>query len=249
MLTQYSLRLTPAEGPALRGSAEWGYRLYGALLEGVPPSFGAVLHREGVTPVSQYLLAGEEALEWRVTLLGRESQAVLGPLLEGRQVYRLIRDRVELQAEVRRRTCVDSVEELFALSAGGRGLHRLDFRTPTAFKSRGRYLILPNSRLSLQSLVRQWNGCFPDCPIEDQDGQGVEAMSEGLLCRGYRLRDQSYPLKGSRVPGFVGELTLENRLAGFHRTLADALLYFSGFSGVGIKTALGMGGVEHSLCT
>ena len=54
-----------------------------------------------------------------------------------------------------------------------------------------------------------------------------------------------YVLKGSPIPGFVGELTLENRLEGFHRELADALLCFAPFSGVGIKTTLGMGGVEH----
>ena len=43
----------------------------------------------------------------------------------------------------------------------------------------------------------------------------------------------------------MGELTLENRLSGFHRQLADVLLLFSGYSGVGIKTALGMGGVRR----
>lgn len=43
----------------------------------------------------------------------------------------------------------------------------------------------------------------------------------------------------------VGDLTLENRLGGFHRELAEALLSFADFAGVGIKTTLGMGGVEH----
>ena len=54
-----------------------------------------------------------------------------------------------------------------------------------------------------------------------------------------------YYLKGSSIPGFVGELTLENRLEGFQRQLADALLLFADHAGVGIKTTLGMGGVEH----
>ena len=68
----------------------------------------------------------------------------------------------------------------------------------------------------------------------------------GLLCRGYQLRDQSYFLKDNHVPGFVGSLTLDSTcLSGFHRTLADALLYFSGYSGIGIKTTLGMGGIGH----
>ena len=138
------------------------------------------------------------------------------------------------------------VEELFFRCAGCSGWHRLEVRTPASFKSRGQYQILPTPRLILQSLIKQWNGCFPDCPIEDEDGQGMEAMAAGLLCRGYQLRDQGYFLKGNHIPGFVGGMTLDStRLPGFHRTLADALLYFSGYAGIGIKTALGMGGVGH----
>ena len=142
---------------------------------------------------------------------------------------------------------VRDVDDLFALSARQDGFHVLRFQTPTAFKSQGQYLNLPTSRLIVQSLLQKWNGCFPDCPIEDEDGQGMETIAAGLRCRRFRLRDQMYYLKGNSIPGFVGEMTLENRLSGFHRELADALLLFSGYSGVGIKTALGMGGVMHQM--
>ena len=39
------------------------------------------------------------------------------------------------------------------------------------------------------------------------------------------------------------ELTLKCRLDGFHLTMANLLLHFAPYAGVGIKTALGMGGV------
>lgn len=73
----------------------------------------------------------------------------------------------------------------------------------------------------------------------------MEAMAVGLLCRRFQLRDRTFFLKGNAIPGFVGEMTLDNRLSGFHRELAGALLTFAGYAGVGIKTSLGMGGVEH----
>ena len=92
--------------------------------------------------------------------------------------------------------------------------------------------------------MKKWNGCLPECPIEDEDGEGLETMACGLRCRRFQLRNQMYYLKGNSIPGFVGELTIENRLNGFHRQLADALLLFSAYSGVGVKTTLGMGGVE-----
>ena len=40
-------------------------------------------------------------------------------------------------------------------------------------------------------------------------------------------------------------IVLENKSEGFHRLLTDALLQFSAYAGVGVKTTLGMGGVEH----
>ena len=244
MLKRYTLTLAPQD-PG-RSRPEWAYHLYAALLEGAPADFGAASHRDGTTPVSQYLSREGEHLVWRVTLLGEDSETALAPVLEGREEYRLNKEGVTLW--VARRSCdhIADVEELFARSAGCSGLHRLTVRTPAAFKSRGRYQILPTQRLILQSLIKQWNGCFPGCPIEDEDGQGMETIAAGLLCRGYQLRDQSYFLKGNHVPGFVGSLTLDSTcLSGFHRTLADALLYFSGYSGIGIKTTLGMGGIRH----
>ena len=153
---------------------------------------------------------------------------------------------MELRVTAIRSDWVHDVDELFARAARQEGRHALRFQTPTAFKSRGQYVNLPTTRLLIQSLVQKWNGSFLDCPIEDEDGQGVETLAAGLRWRGFQLRDQTYRLKGSAIPGFVGRAVVENRLSGFHRQLADALLLFSGYSGVGIKTALGMGGVIHS---
>lgn len=121
---------------------------------------------------------------------------------------------------------------------------RLEFCTATAFKSAGESQILPTVRLILQSLILKWNGCFPQCQIEDEGGEGLEALSAGLVCREFSLRSAEYPLKGVKLPGFVGEMVLENHLKGFHRELANALLLFSGWSGIGMKTTLGMGGVR-----
>lgn len=245
MLTQYRILLMPDQ--PCRPRAEWAYRLYAALLERAPATFGELVHEMTVSPVSQYLDCREDRLLWTVILLGSEAENALGPVLEAQEPIFLNKDHVTLKLTSERTVRVADVEELLVSSATAGERHVLDFRTPTAFKSRGKYLILPTSRLILQSLIKKWNGSFPDCPIEDEDGEGLDALADGVLCRRYSLRDRTYFLKGNAVPGFVGTLTLENRLRGFQRQLTDALLAFSGYSGVGIKTSLGMGGVEHHL--
>lgn len=243
MLTQYRLTLS-ADCPC-RPQPEWGYRLYAALLDTAPAAFGQQVHQDAVTPVSQYLTVDNGAAHWHITLLGRECQECLGPILWESTGFFLQNGGVLLRVAERSAETVSSVEELLGWAEGCAGNHRLAFRTATAFKSRGQYLNLPTSRLMIQSLIKKWNGCFPDCPIEDEDGQGMEALAVGIRCRSFRLYDRAFFLKGNAVPGFVGTMVLENHLRGFHRLLADALLRFSGYAGLGIKTTLGMGGVEY----
>ncbi len=243
MLTQYRLTLKPET--AERPRPEWAYRLYAAVLAKAPQDFADTAHENGVTPLSQFLTPEKDGtLRWTVSLLGERSEAALSAVLEDLKNIELDREgSVAVTGRSRRELC--GAEELFALAQQGCSLHRLEFRTATAFKSRGRYLSLPSSRLVLQSLIRKWNGSVAECPIEDEDGAGMETLAAGLRCTGFELRDRTYYLKGCAIPGFVGTMVWENRQEGFHRLLADALLQFSAYAGVGVKTTLGMGGVEH----
>ena len=242
MLTQYRLTLKPEGLPQSR--PELAYRLYAALLSRSPAAFAASAHEDAVTPVSQFLtLLDQGELLWTVNLLGERSEAALSDVMDGLELLDLERGG-RVRVTERSRKYIPDADALFALAEQSGRLHRLEFRTPTAFKSRGQYLNLPTTRLILQSLIRKWNGSVTECPIADEDGEGLEALAAGITCRSFRLQDQAYHLKGSTIPGFVGNLVLENRLEGFHRLLADALFHFSVYAGVGIKTTLGMGGVE-----
>ena len=243
MITCYRFTLTP-DHPC-QPAAEWAYRLYAALLEQAPAGFAELVHADGASPVSQFLEVGE-TLRWHVTLLGHPAEEALGPVLDTLAPLRLRKADVLLDPVQTSNETIPEVDDLFRRAAEGGRRHELHFITPTAFKSRGGYQILPSARLILQSTIKKWNGCFPECPIEDEDGEGMDALADGLRCRGLCLQDAVYRLKGNVVPGFTGALWLDNRLNGFHAQLADALLLFAGYAGVGIKTTLGMGGVLHS---
>lgn len=242
MITQYQFELDA--GPNARPRAEWAYRLYAALLEQAPGGFADALHADRVSPISQFVLPGVTP-RWCVTLLGQQTEQALAPLLDAAGTLYLERPQAAVTLRPAGKQSVPDLDALFARAAAGGRWHTLRFCTPTAYKSGGHYRILPSVQLILQSAVRQWNGCFPACPIEDEDGQGLDAMARGLVCRALDLHNDAYRLKGQNVPGFTGRLCLQNQLTGFHAQLADALLYFTGFAGSGIKTTLGMGGVLH----
>ncbi len=244
MLTQYQLTLLPQKPAAI--TPEWSFKFYAALLQQAPGEFGDQMHEDAMTPVSQYLQLPRREVIWTVNLLGESSENTLIPILDSLKQISLLDSgsRLPFSVAEKKRVQIDSVDTLFAQAAGD-GLHRLTFCTPTAFKSRQQYFILPNTRLILQNLIRKWNSCITQCPIEDDGNEGMEAMADGLFCGQYDLHSSSFRLKGHAVPGFIGEMTLQNNLRGFHRELADALLLFSAYAGIGIKTTLGMGGVIH----
>ncbi len=245
MITHYEITLSPDRPCTPR--PEWGYQLYAAFLSRAPDSFAFDAHRNAITPLSQFLTVAPGPLVWAVSLLGWESEQCLSELLDCQKSLHLQKEHVILTVTDCRKKTIQDLDELFSAAINQGNCHLLRFKTPTAFKSRGQYINLPTSRLIVQSLVRKWNGCFPECPIEDEDDQGIQTIAEGLRYRRFQLRNQMYSLKGNPVPGFIGEMVLENCLSGFHKQLANALLMFSGYAGIGIKTALGMGGIQHQI--
>lgn len=236
MLTQYRLTLH-ANRPV---QLSWAYLLYASLLRKAPHEIGQKWHQTGWTPVSQHLTAEGASCLWTVNLLDQESEAALSDILTQADRFQLHRS-VTLSVQARQRTSIPDMDALLQQISGCSGRHRLTFRTPTAFKSQKKYCNLPTVRLLLQSLIRSWNLCgFPTIPEE-----ALASLSDGLSFRHFTLKDQDYFLKGHGIPGFTGTLELENSLSGADRQLVNALLYFSQFAGIGIKTTLGMGGAEH----
>lgn len=214
------------------------YPLYAAVLEYAPQDFASRLHDSAATPVSQYIHNDT----WQISLFGPEAIRNLGPVLDNLSQVDLRRDRVHLDLQLRdvRRIC--SVESLLDSPVMDRGEIRM--LTPTAFKSKGAYQLLPTQRLVMQNLILKWNGYFGDiCPIEDEGG-GLDTLAEGLRYRSVHLDSCIYSMKQTQIPGVLGTVAFDNRLEGFHRQLANALLTFGSFSGLGIKTALGMGGLK-----
>lgn len=185
MITCYRFTLTP-DHPC-QPAVEWAYRLYAALLEQAPTDFAEWVHADSVSPVSQFLEVGE-TLRWHVTLLGRPAEEALGPVLDTLVPLRLRKGDALLTPTLDGKETVRDIDALFQQAAGANRRHELHFVTPTAFKSRGTYLILPSMRLILQSSIKKWNSCFPDCQIEDEDGQGLEAMAEGSFVAGCAYR-------------------------------------------------------------
>ena len=69
------------------------------------------------------------------------------------------------------------------------------------------------------------------------------SFSGGVLIVDYSLRTVRYSLKGTKIPAFVGNIVMESRLSAPLQEIWQLLVALAPYSGIGIKTTLGMGGV------
>ena len=69
-------------------------------------------------------------------------------------------------------------------------------------------------------------------------------LLEGIRICDYNLHTTRYLLKDNRIPGFIGSLRIDTHLSAPLLEIWKILISFSEYSGIGIKTALGMGGVK-----
>lgn len=235
MIFQWNLGLARPSGEAIPHF--WAYRLYAWLLTQLPEKIAEQLHDQEAQSVSQHL----DQNIWTVNLLGEEAfdcfDRVLGEVTE----INLHADQI-LITECRKHT-VKSPEEFLQ---SGRGIlskkAEILFVSPTSFKQAGRYAVFPQEALLLQSLLTRWNQYSSFYLLQDEEL--VEELKRGIHIVDYSLRTGRFRLKDSAIPGFYGKVIIEARLPLVLQEIWNALLCFAPYSGIGIKTTLGMGGVE-----
>ena len=217
------------------------YAFYSCLLSLLPPAFGERMHLPGETPIAQYIHAEAGTTFWRVNLLDQSAEEAASPVLDGLRSIPLHTGAQELELLECARTSAEDLMRQARELASQRYI-TLRFLTPTAFRQAGNYVVLPEKDLILQSLINKWNAAFPNYPMEDSDA--LQMLSDGLRVSDYRLRTGRFLIKDCRIPGFFGSLNLDTRFSPPILELWKLLLVFAERSGIGIKTALGMGGVK-----
>jgi len=137
-------------------------------------------------------------------------------------------------------------------AAGHRPSLRLDFTSPTTFRSQGRYIPLPLPELVFGSLLDRWQAWAPIALPPELRRFAAEAVA---LSR-YDLRTRSLPYKqggqaeagrsGMTIVGFTGQATFTalNRDR-YWLSLLHLLAAFAFYSGVGYQTGVGLGQVRR----
>lgn len=114
----------------------------------------------------------------------------------------------------------------------------LDFQTATAFRSQKRYIKRPDIRLILQNISFRQNDLQTDIQFEKHYFKEL-AQSCSIIMDD--TRTVKYPIGGQQIPAYQGKILVKlsgNDTEKYHTTY---LLNLANYTGLGIKTALGMG--------
>lgn len=242
MIRQYHLTLRSEEAIPFR--SDLAYPLYGEIMRSVSQEFGEMAHEQGFTPLSQYIERIDgNSIRWHVTLFGEWAEQEIAPFLESvSSIYLDVRN-ITLRTEGAPEILQTTPKEILIKASGQTDAfsrREITLISPTTFKSAGEYVLFPSASLVIRSLVASWNAAADEVILDDEDM--LRMLTEGIRIVGYRLSSTTYRIKGQHIPAFTGVLRFQSRLAAPLQTIWNALLLFGEYAGVGIKTALGMGG-------
>jgi CRISPR-associated endoribonuclease Cas6 len=230
-------------GGQQRVHSAFGSLLHGALIQQLPEDMQQMLHQTQVRPFAQHVLPTEgQGFVWHIGVWQDAlADAVAGVVKPGGSLMLTQKDAAMDIHQVSH-ACVSEAAWMAPFMTGAQvhRLYELSFVTPCTHKSEGQYALFPTPALIVGSLCRRFSETSDELRLDDEDT--MDALARHMRITRYALRSAAYSLEGVRVQGYVGWITLF--IAGPEQLarLAGAVLSFAEYAGVGIKTALGMGG-------
>ncbi len=228
-----------------------GSIMQGVLMENIDHDYATYLHRQNLRPYSQYIFFSKKqnCLVWRISILNDEANnEILLPLSKLSEHVLLRKKKTTLTVLSKECTYNSNYEMLaqkyFSSDNIVDNKHTIDFKfiTSTAFKSQGQYIIFPEPQLIIYSLLNRWNALSPLNFLQDRCI--AEQLQQHLYVDNYQLNMRPFSLEGIRVPAFVGLYSLGITKNDMAQRIFAMLSEFAMLSGIGIKTAIGMGAVR-----
>lgn len=219
---------------------------HGWLMSKVSNEFAEEIHQTGVNPLNITVRISDDKIRFIVGLLTSRAIAEVESILLAPDFQ-----NIELKATQQKNfTILDKIATELTETELTKNFYlndmdnitSLNFYTPTAFKTQGEYYFLPDVRLLFQSLMKKYNAIFEGS--ERIDVELLDEIVKRVTIINFRISSRRYYIHRAYINGFIGRVTL---ICKGNQTLTNyvsMLLKFGEYSGVGVKTSLGMGAFE-----
>lgn len=146
-----------------------GYKLYAWLLTQIPSAAAEALHSQQDHPISQFVTFDKEkdTSIWNIHLLSTEASALFAPAIESIETISLHTGEISVVSKLPK-TEIQFEDIIRQARQIASSCMEIQFRSAASFKQNGRYVIFPQEKLILQSLVNRWNSFCEEYPLCDR---------------------------------------------------------------------------------
>lgn len=219
--------------------------LQSILMSQISQEYAQSMHESGLHPYSQSITIKEEKNVWCVTTMNTEAyRQIINPLLS-KEFEEFFLEHEQCKVCVKAKTVLEIAKnqmvETYYFEDAPRYIE-IGIMTPTAFKSQNKYVFYPELRLIYQSLMNKY-----EAASEDETMQSQELLEQLILnteIAQYNLRSCYYFIGKVKIPAFMGRIKLKINGPQTLVNFANLLFRFGEYSGIGIKTAMGMGNIK-----
>lgn len=222
-----------------------GSVFHGFIMEQIESDYANFLHSSNDNPYSQYLFFDKlrDSYVWRINTLTEEAYEKIILRLKDINLINIKQKQLSIEVKEKIQPEITNTEKLATEIYSKSNVEKIGikFLTPTSFKSRGKYENYPRLPLFYGSLMRKINKFSPT--IKAGDLEVVDFLSEKTWISRYNLMSTTYNVESVKINAFKGYIYLHIKANDEIKRLIFLFAKYGEYSGVGIKTALGMGGI------
>lgn len=214
---------------------------HGFIMEVINPNYADYLHNNSINSFSQCIYIDNDKPVWEInTLNGEAKEQIIDVLCNNVENIYLRQKDLTLNVEDKTIISETAYGNILENAINSRQI-KIDIKTPISFKQNGRYINHIDLEMMFNNLIRKFES-FSN--IELNKCELIEAINKNVEISEYKLRSTYFHVEGIKIPAFTGTFTLKMKNYRELNEMVNALVDYGEFSGVGIKTALGMGNVR-----
>lgn len=219
--------------------------LQGVIMQHIDSEYAVKLHNQGLKPYSQCIRMEEGKPTWYIRTLSMEAyKYIIQPILDDnfREFYLEHDDKtVKIIDKACKTLLIDNLFQAFYTETASR-YYTIDFQSPTAFKKNGKYYFYPNMQNIYYSIMQKFDHISQKESMFNEET--LLQLSENTEIKAYSVYSVNFSMEGIRIPAYMGRITIKIKGPQTMINFANLLFQFGNYSGVGIKTAIGMGSIH-----
>lgn len=228
-----------------------GSVFHGIIMQYIHTDYATELHRSQVHPYRQFIFFDDSSQSyiWRIITFSETCESQMRTMLKALPSKVFVRQKQLYLNIVNIRITSTSHDALCELILGPNldnpaNIQELQifFKTCTSFKSQDTYQPFPDLERIFQSLLKRWNAFSATYTFKAPNL--AKELCQATTLVDYQVKFKPYRIEHTKIPAFIGYYTVRFKKNHSLAPLAILLLFYSQFTGVGIKTALGMGGIH-----